>query len=123
GGTIMDAREFDIIVRGDIVLGHHTKDVKQRLQQLVKVDATRVHARLTGRLVALKRGLDEATADEYRAVLLKGGAQVEVGPSTSAYSSFLKSTPRESMRFLRAGLFRLSGAWMRPRLINIAQCC
>lgn len=83
----MDAREFDIIFRGDIVLGHQLKDVKQRLQQLFKVDATRVDALFTGRPVPLKRGLDEATADKYRAVLLKAGAQVEVCPSTG-------STPR-----------------------------
>lgn len=82
----METREFDIIFRGDIVLGHQLQDVKQRLQQLFKVDATKVDALFTGRPVPLKRGLDEATAQKYRAVLYKAGAQVEVSPATGTAS-------------------------------------
>lgn len=85
----METREFDIIFRGDIVLGHQLQDVKQRLQQLFKVDATKVDALFTGRPVPLKRGLDEATANKYREVLLKAGAQVDVSPAGN-----IKATPR-----------------------------
>ena len=88
---IMETKEFDIIFRGDIVLGHQLQDVKQRLQQLFKVDATKVDALFTGRPVPLKRGLDEATANKYRDVLLKAGAQVEVCPAGS-----VKTAPREA---------------------------
>lgn len=85
----METREFDIIFRGDIVLGHQLQDVKQRLQQLFKVDANKVDALFTGRPVPLKRGLDEATANKYRDVLLKAGAQVEVCPAGG-----VKTAPR-----------------------------
>lgn len=74
----MTAAEFDVIFRGDIVIGHQLQDVKTRLQQLFKTDAARIDALFTGRPVPLKRGLDEATANKYRAALLKAGAQVEV---------------------------------------------
>lgn len=69
---------FDIIFRGDIVMGHQLVDVKLRLQQLFKTDAAKIDALFTGRPVPLKRNLDEATANKYREVLIKAGAQVQV---------------------------------------------
>src|SRR5690606_27763711 len=79
----MSTPEFDIIFRGDIVLGHQLAEVKLRLQQLFKVDAAKVDALFTGRPVPLKRKLDEATANKYRAALLKAGAQVAICPSNN----------------------------------------
>lgn len=75
---VMSATEFDIIFRGDIVMGHSLADVKLKLQQLFKTDPAKVDALFTGRPVPLKRNLDEATAQKYRDVLLKAGALVEV---------------------------------------------
>ncbi len=77
----MSNSEFDIIFRGDIVFGHQLAEVKLKLQQLFKVDATKIDALFTGRPVPLKRNLDETTANKYRDVLLKAGAMVEVCPS------------------------------------------
>lgn len=77
----MSTPEFDIVFRGDIVIGHSLADVKLRLQQLFKTDAAKVDALFTGRPVPLKRNLDEATAQKYRDVLLKSGALVEVVPA------------------------------------------
>lgn len=79
----MSTTEFDIIFRGDIVMGHQLADVKQRMQQLFKVDAEKVDALFSGRPVPLKRNLDEATARKYQEVLLKAGAQVQLSPSGS----------------------------------------
>lgn len=80
----MSTPEFDIIFRGDIVFGHQLAEVKLRLQQLFKVDAAKVDSLFTGRPVPLKRKLDEATANKYREVLLKAGAQVEVCASDTS---------------------------------------
>lgn len=77
----MSTPEFDIVFRGDIVIGHALTDVKLRLQQLFKTDAAKVDALFTGRPVPLKRNLDEATAQKYREVLLKSGALVEIVPA------------------------------------------
>lgn len=80
----MSAPEYDIIFRGDIVFGHQLSEVKLKLQQLFKVDASKVDALFTGRPVPLKRKLDEATASKYRDVLIKAGAQVEICPTSLA---------------------------------------
>ena len=77
----MSAPEFDVVFRGDIVIGHTLADVKLRMQQLFKTDAAKVDALFTGRPVPLKRNLDEATAQKYRDVLHKAGALVEVVPA------------------------------------------
>lgn len=77
----MSQPEFDIIFRGDIVLGHQLASVKLKLQQLFKVDAAKIDSLFTGRPVPLKRKLDATTAQKYRDVLLKAGAQVDLRPS------------------------------------------
>lgn len=74
----MAEQQFDIIFRGDIVLGHNLAEVKVKLQQLFKTDTSKIDALFTGKPTPLKRGLDEATAQKYREVLLKAGAQVSV---------------------------------------------
>lgn len=75
---------FDLIFRGDIVLGQSLAEVKQRLQQLLKTDAAKIEKLFSGRPVALKRGLDQATGEKYQQVLRKAGAQVSLVPAESA---------------------------------------
>ncbi len=77
----MADERFDLIFRGDIVLGQPLADVKARLQQLFKTDADKIERLFTGRPVAVKRRLDLATAQKYQQVLHKAGAQVEVVPA------------------------------------------
>jgi hypothetical protein len=79
----MSDTEFDIVFRGDIVIGQRLDEVKQRLQQLFKADATKVDALFSGRPTPLKRNLDHATATKYRDVLLKAGVQVDICASGS----------------------------------------
>jgi len=90
----MTPAEFDVIFRGDIVIGHQLQDVKTRLQQLFKTDAARIDALFTGRPVPLKRGLDESTANKYRAALMKAGAQVEVCAAGSVKSGSATETAK-----------------------------
>ncbi|WP_027328578.1 hypothetical protein [Marinimicrobium agarilyticum] len=77
----MADERFDLVFRGDIVLGQPLASVKQRLQQLFKADEAKIEQLFTGRPVALKRQLDAATAKKYQQVLHKAGAQVEMVPS------------------------------------------
>lgn len=74
---------FDIVFRGDIILGHSLEEVKLRLQKLFKADAAKIDALFCGRPVPLKRNLDEATARKYKAVLQKAGAEVSIKPAGS----------------------------------------
>ncbi len=89
----MSIEEFDIIFRGDIILGHSLAEVKQRLQQLFKTDAARVDALFTGRPVPLKRNLDAATAEKYRDVLTRAGAQVDIRPAGTTPSPAERPVP------------------------------
>ena len=75
--------KFDITFRGDVIAGNNIVDVKQRLAQLFKIDAEKVDALFTGRAVPLKRNVDQATAEKYKAILMKAGAQVSLKDLTS----------------------------------------
>lgn len=75
---------FDIVFRGDIIMGHSLQDVKARLAQLFKVDAAKVEVLFSGGVVILKRNVDAATAEKYKAVLTKAGAQVQIRPAGTA---------------------------------------
>ena len=74
----MSEQQYDIIFRGDIVLGHQLVEVKLRLQQLFKADAAKIDSLFSGRPVPLKRGLDLISAQKYQDALIKAGAQVEL---------------------------------------------
>ncbi len=73
-----EAESFDLVFRGDVVIGEAVSDVKLRLQQLFKVDSVKVETLFSGRPVALKRNLDRATAEKYQQVLRRAGAQVSL---------------------------------------------
>lgn len=77
----MAEERFDLMFRGDIVLGQPIAAVKERLQQLFKADAGKIEQLFSGRPVAIKRGLDRATAQKYQQVLHKAGALVEMVPA------------------------------------------
>lgn len=80
----MNEQQYDIIFRGDIVLGHQLADVKLGLQQLFKADAAKIDSLFSGRPVPLKRGLDLNSAQKYRDALIKAGAQIELVASADA---------------------------------------
>jgi len=88
----MASEQFDIVFRGDIVLGHNLADVKRNLQQLFKADAAKIDALFSGKPTPLKRGLDAATAQKYRDVLLKAGAQVSLVAAV-AQDAIVESSP------------------------------
>ncbi|MYM64332.1 hypothetical protein [Pseudomaricurvus sp. HS19] len=74
---------FDIIFRGDLMPGFQLADVKRNLASLFKADAARIDALFSGAATPLKRGLDEATAQKYLAVLKKAGADVQLAAEGS----------------------------------------
>ncbi len=80
----MSEQQYDIIFRGDIVLGQQLADVKLRLQQLFKADAAKIDSLFSGRPVPLKRSLDLSSAQKYRDALINAGAQVELVASVNA---------------------------------------
>jgi hypothetical protein len=85
----MSEQQYDIIFRGDIVLGHQLADVKLRLQQLFKSDAAKIDSLFSGRPVPLKRGLDLSSAQKYRDALIAAGAQIELIANVGAIPTTL----------------------------------
>ncbi len=103
----MTEERFDLIFRGDIVLGQPLATVKARLQQLFKADADKIEQLFTGRPVAVKRRLDRATAQKYQQVLHKAGAQVEMVPARAegdGGASAKGAPPRPSAQPVARGL-------------------
>lgn len=94
----MSDKQYDIVFRGDVVIGHALADVKQRMAALFKTDTAKVDALFSGGLSVLKRNLDEPTAKKYQAVLLKAGAQVTVEIAGSAQAKQAQSAQREAER-------------------------
>jgi len=84
---------FEIVFRGDIQFGQNLAEVKQRLQQLFKIDSAKVDALFTGRPVVLKRGLDKVSGEKYVDVLTKAGAMVDL---VAAGTTQIKPPPVKS---------------------------
>lgn len=74
----MDAPAFDIVFTGALVAGREPAQVKAELARLFKTDAAGIGRLFCGQPVIIKKGVDRATADKYRAVLAKAGAMCEI---------------------------------------------
>jgi hypothetical protein len=72
----MSDEKFDLIFRGEIVAGFNLDQVKQNMQALFRLDATKIDGLFAGKPVPLKKGLDSETANKYRVAMKKAGAQV-----------------------------------------------
>lgn len=74
----MSDASFDIIFCGKLQAGHTLAEVKPRLMQLFKAEASKIDALFSGAALPLKRNLDSASAQKYQAVLAKAGIVVEI---------------------------------------------
>ena len=78
------ASKYKIVFRGDIVPGHAMADVRERLQDLFRLDDAAIAKLFSGRPVAIRKNLDEATACKWCEVLEKAGAIAEAVADESA---------------------------------------
>ncbi|MEM7543686.1 MAG: hypothetical protein AAF384_19165 [Pseudomonadota bacterium] len=69
---------YSVIFEGKLVDGADIAKVKANLGKLFKMDDAKVDALMSGKRVVIKKGVDQATADNYKAVLAKAGAIAEV---------------------------------------------
>ncbi len=74
----MTDKLFDIVFRGDIVLGQPLNDVKVRIGKMFKLGPAQVEKLFSGKSVVLKRGLSEPDAAKFRDAFAKAGAVVSV---------------------------------------------
>ncbi|BFM12747.1 hypothetical protein R50072_29000 [Simiduia litorea] len=74
----MSDGRFDIVFRGDIAPGQVLPQVKQRLATLFKRELAQIEPLFSGAPVALKKDVDQLSAEKYKKVLAQAGALVEI---------------------------------------------
>lgn len=83
----MDTRRYDVIFNGELVEDSDPAEVRRRLAALFKSDAAAIERLFSGQAVAIKKGVDEATAARYRDAMRQAGALCRLraeGDSTEA---------------------------------------
>lgn len=73
----MSEDQFEVVFRGDIVIGHQLGDVKARAARLFKIDAAKVDKLFSGAVVTFKTGLNKAQAQQYKDTLKQAGLLVD----------------------------------------------
>ena len=71
---------FDLYFSGQCIANAPLEAVKKNLATVFKADAARIDTLFNGQTHCIKKGLDEAGAQKYQAVLRKAGAIIEVRP-------------------------------------------
>ena len=70
----MSDKTFEVVFNGKLVEGAAPEKVKANVAALFKVEVAKVERLFSGATVAIKKGLDEATAKKYQMALHKAGA-------------------------------------------------
>ncbi len=73
---------YKLLFRGEALGGHQVDVVRQKLGQLLKLDAGGLEQLFSGRLITLKRGLGQAEAGKYQALLERLGAEILLQPDS-----------------------------------------
>lgn len=74
----MSGNTFAVVFSGKIAEGASVEQVKGNVARLFKVEVAKVERLFSGARVAIKKGLDEATAKKYQMALARTGALCEV---------------------------------------------
>jgi len=74
----MATEDYAVIFRGTVVDGADPVTVRANLAKLFNADAARIEKMFSGQTVIIKKGLDAAGAEKYRAALAKAGALVDI---------------------------------------------
>jgi hypothetical protein len=74
----MAADDYVVIFRGTLIEGADPAAVRANLAKLFNADVARIEKMFSGQTVIIKKGLDAAGAEKYRAALAKAGALVEI---------------------------------------------
>ncbi len=74
----MNGNTFAVVFSGRVANGASVEQVKSNVAKLFKVEVAKVERLFSGARVAIKKGLDEATAKKYQMALAKAGALCEV---------------------------------------------
>lgn len=74
----MSERRFDIIFDGSVINGSDPLAVKERVQQLFKLDASAAEKLFSGNPIVIKKSVDRKTATQYQQAMTKAGAKIQM---------------------------------------------
>lgn len=74
----MNEERYDLMFSGELVPGFELAQVKQNLQQLFRLDESKINALFSGKAIPLKKGVDADAANKYRVAMKKAGARVDL---------------------------------------------
>jgi hypothetical protein len=81
----MAGATFDILFAGELMGDADPDEARRRLQQRFKLSDEAAARLFGGHTIAVKRGVDTATASRYRAVFRDAGALVQIRPVAAPY--------------------------------------
>lgn len=76
-----DNQKFDVRFTGQVAEGFLLGDVKSKAAKLFNIDDKKIDAMFKGRMVSLKRNLNEAAAKKYQKILTQIGMVVVLQPT------------------------------------------
>ena len=80
----MPEQLFDIYFRGEALDGFAPQQVQQNVAKLFKASPEKVQQLFSGKVVALKKSLDKATALKFQTVLKNAGAKIYIKQAETA---------------------------------------
>ena len=94
----MSGNTFAVVFSGRVAEGASVEQVKGNVAKLFKVEVAKIERLFSGARVAIKKGVDEATAKKYQMALAKAGALCEVVNVAAAKAQAGKSAPQQPAR-------------------------
>lgn len=82
----MSEELYEVAFSGVIIEGADIEQVKAKVGAMFKADATKLAHLFSGKRVVIKKDIDEATANKYKAALTNAGAVCEVKSLSEAAS-------------------------------------
>jgi len=93
----MAEQQFQILVNGTLAEGAQIDQVKQNIASLFKTSLDKVEPMFSGRKMSVKKGLDQQTAQKYKAAINKAGLAAAIAPMEDGASSDNNSKGESSL--------------------------
>ena len=93
---------FDLYFSGQCIPNAPLEAVKKNLATVFKADAARIEVLFNGQPHCIKKGLDQAGAEKYQAILRKAGALIEIRPQATAAQPAAPKTMAERLAAMEA---------------------
>src|SRR5690554_830757 len=98
----MSTPHYDIYFRGECLEGFDAEHVKRQLALLFKASPEKMQLLFSGKVVALRKGLDKAGAIKFKQILEKAGAKIYIKAIDAASAGEEKPKPAQSPSVAKA---------------------